>query len=99
MSQVTLSSFEMIIAFIYGSILSAIYLGILWTSIRLMAKVKHKGLFLFMTAILRLFIFIFGSLVLSQHNAWRFLLIVVGFLVTRLIIVALVKHPHRRLHD
>ena len=94
-----LSSFEIISSFLLGSILSGLYLGLLWFSIRLMTKVQHKVLFLFLSTVLRLVVFICAALYFSQHNAGRFLCIVSGFLITRLVVVAFVKSTKRRLHD
>lgn len=81
---------DIILCLFIGLVLASIYLFMLWHSIKNIAKRKHKGLFLFVTIILRLaflviFVFLFG-----QQNPARVLYIFIGFIITRLFIVSLV---------
>ena len=82
---------QMITCVIYGFCLSLFYLGLLWLTVKSLPKVKHKNLWLFTSAIIRLVLFLSGALLLSQNNPARFLWIVGGFIMTRLILLGLVK--------
>lgn len=75
----------------YGFILSLLYLGLLWFTIKFLTKTKHKGLWLFASGILRLALFLIGAILFSYHNPARFLWIVVGFILTRLVLVSFIK--------
>ena len=92
MISIKLSFDAIIIAFLTGGILSLIYLGLLWYSLKILPKIKKKGLFLFASAALRLFLFLFLAVWLSQNHAGRFLWIVLGFITVRLILLSRIKN-------
>ena len=91
MTNIKLSLDAIFLALTMGGILSVLYLGLLWYSIKLLPKVKRKGLFLFASAVLRLFLFLFLAVWLSQNHVGRFLWIVIGFISVRLIILSFIK--------
>ena len=95
MTNVKLSLDAILMALTMGSILSFIYLGLLWYSLKLLPKIKKRGLFLFGSAVLRLFLFLFLAVYLSQNHAGRFLWIVIGFVTTRLILLSFIKNKRR----
>lgn len=82
---------QIVFCLIAGLILSVIYLGLLWLTIRHLAKSTHQGLLLFLSAVLRIALFLTGAILLSQHNPARFLWIVVGFIMTRILLVGFIK--------
>ena len=75
----------------YGLFLSLIYLGLLWFTIKSLNKTKHKGMWLFASGVLRISLFLFGAILFSQNNPARFLWIVAGFIITRLLLVSRIK--------
>ena len=95
MESIKLSYSAIFTAFVIGGVLSTLYLGLLWYSIKLLPKIKKRGLFLFGSAVLRLFLFLFLAVFLSQNHAGRFLWIVVGFITTRLILLSFVKNKRK----
>ena len=78
---------EMGICLLIGAIVSVVYMYLLWETVRLLPRVKHNGFFLFFSAVLRIFLLIFGMLLLSDENAGRFILIFCGFIIFRLFIL------------
>ena len=95
MESIRLSYSAILITFVLGGILSILYLGLLWYSVKLLPKIKKRGLFLFISAALRLFLFLFLAVYLAQNNVGRFLWIVIGFMVTRLILLSFIKNKRR----
>ena len=95
MESIKLSYSAILNAFVIGGILSTIYLGLLWYSVKLLPKIKKRGLFLFCSAVLRLFLFLFLALYLSQNHAGRFLWIVIGFITTRLVLLSFIKNKRK----
>ncbi len=83
--QMSLS--DMGICLLIGAIVCVIYMYLLWETVHLLPRVKRKGLFLFISAILRIFLLIFGMLLLSNEHAGRFILIFCGFVIFRLFIL------------
>ena len=83
--QMSLS--DMGICLLIGAIVSVIYMYLLWETVRLLPQVKLKGLFLFSSAVLRIFLLIFGMLLLSGESAGRFIIIFCGFVISRLFIL------------
>ena len=90
--NVSLPFSAILTALIMGTLLSVLYLGLLWYSLKLLPKIKKRGLFLFASAALRLFLFLFLAVYLAQNHAGRFLWIVIGFIVTRLILLSFIKN-------
>ena len=95
MENIRLSYHAILIAFIMGGILSVLYLGLLWYSVKLLPKIKKRGLFLFASAAVRIFLFLFLAIYLARNHAGRFLWIVVGFITTRLIVLSFIKNKRR----
>ena len=83
--QMSLS--DMGICLLIGAVVSVIYMYLLWQTVHILPRVKQKGLFLFTSAILRIFLLIFGMLLLSNEHAGRFILIFCGFVIFRLFIL------------
>lgn len=86
-----LSWIQIIGALITGAVLCVIYLGLLWKTLQLLPKVKNKGNVLFFSAVIRLFLLIFVAFYFSYENGARFLLIFIGFFITRLIVLKYTK--------
>ncbi|MDR2902265.1 MAG: hypothetical protein LBU87_04075 [Lactobacillales bacterium] len=82
---------DIIIALIIGGILAGIYHYLLWMTVIHLKKVKKKGLLLFASGIGRIFLLIFTALVFSNDNAGKFLFIILGFLIVRLVILRFFK--------
>ena len=95
MINVSLPFSAILISFIMGAVLSVLYLGLLWYSVKLLPKIKKRGLFLFASASVRLFLFLFLAVYLAQNHAGRFLWIVIGFITTRLILLSFIKNKRR----
>ena len=95
MESIKLSYLAVLTAFMMGGILSVLYLGLLWYSLKLLPRIKKRGLFLFGSAVLRLFLFLFLAVYLSQNHAGRFLWIVIGFISIRLILLSFIKNKRR----
>ncbi len=96
MLNIKLSLGEIFGALLMGGILSLLYLGLLWYSLKLLPKIKKRGLFLFGSAVVRLFLFLFFAIWLSQDHAGRFLLIVIGFIGMRLILLSRIKNKRQK---
>ncbi len=93
-----LTIWQIIICITFGAILASVYLCLLWQTIRLLPRVKKKGLFLLISAIFRLALLIVLAVFASQNNVGKFLCIIVGFIITRLILVGKFKeHIKERL--
>jgi len=89
--MLNLSLWQILIFMGIGAILAAAYLCLLWQTIRLLPRLKKKGLFLMASAVIRITLLLVLSILLSQHHAGKFLSIVVGFIVTRLILVGIFR--------
>jgi len=87
---------QILICLLTGFVLSIIYLGLLWITIRLLAKTRHKGMLLLLSAAIRITIFFTGAILLSQHNPARFLWIVFGFIITRIFFVSRIKLKEKK---
>ena len=95
MESIRLSYSAILIAFMTGGILSVLYLGLLWYSLKLLPKIKKRGLFLFGSAVLRLFLFLFLAVYLSQNHVGRFLWITIGFITMRLFLLSFIKNKRK----
>ena len=78
---------DMGICLLIGAVVAIVYMYLLWETVRILPRVKRKGFFLFFSAVLRIFLLIFGMLLLSGDSAGRFILIFCGFLIFRLFIL------------
>ena len=74
-----------------GFALCIIYTWLLWLTVKKLTHVQHKGLFLLGSAVVRILLFIIPAIYLSQHDVSCFLFIVIGFILSRFIIVSQVK--------
>ena len=96
MTSIKLSLDAILLALAMGGILSLIYLELLWYSLKLLPKIKRKGLFLFASAAIRIFLFLFLAISLSQNHAGRFLWIVIGFVSVRLFLLSRIKNKGQK---
>ena len=80
-----------------GLFICVIYLWLLWVTVKKLAKTKHPIL-LFLISLIGRFALLFGlALFFAQQNPARFLWIMIGFIISRLFFVSLVKS--RRKND
>lgn len=82
---------DMGMAFGMGVILGMVYMYLLWMTVQTLPKVRHKGIFLFISAVLRIFLLIFGAIALSQNHAGRFIIIFCGVISLRLFVLRFTK--------
>lgn len=82
---------DIIASLAVGMILSLVYFYLLWQTISILPRVKKKGLLLFSSGALRIFLLIFVALAFAADNPGRFILIVIGFILTRIIILKIAK--------
>lgn len=75
-----------------GVALGLAYLIILYKTLLYLPKVQKKGNFLFISAVIRIFLVIFVALYFSYDNGARFLLIFIGFIITRIIVLKYIKN-------
>lgn len=87
----SLTSLQIFWAILTGVILALIYLFLLWRTLLYLPKIKNKGSFLFLSGVIRLFLLIFVAMYFSFENGARFILIFVGFFLTRLVVMKYVK--------
>ncbi|MBR4927222.1 MAG: hypothetical protein IKY98_02730 [Alphaproteobacteria bacterium] len=78
-------------ALLTGIILGIVYLFLLWQTLLKLPSIKQKGLFLFLSAAIRLTMLIFVALHFSYESGGRFLIIIIGFILTRLVVTKYVK--------
>ncbi|MDY6407674.1 MAG: ATP synthase subunit I [Pseudomonadota bacterium] len=74
-----------------GAICGLLFMYLLWRTVQLLPRVKHKYLFLFVSKVLRIFLLLCVMILFSNHHAGRFLTIFCGFLIVRLIILRFVR--------
>ena len=91
MNTTTISLNDFYNFMLIGAVLGIIYLFLLWQTISILAHAKKRNLVLFISAALRIFLLIFISLVFSGQNLTHFLTIMCGFLLTRTILLKLLK--------
>lgn len=88
----TLTLTDLFLTLGIGVATGIVYYVLLWYSLKLLPKVKQRGLFLFASAAFRIFILILTALYFSHDHAGRFLLIIIGFILTRVVCLNVVKH-------
>lgn len=86
-----LTILQILLSLIAGLGLGLIYMYLLWKTVLYLPKATHKGRFLFISAVLRIFCLIFFATFLSFGEASRFLLIIIGFIIARLLVERQVK--------
>jgi len=82
-----MSAGEMGTALLIGAACSIVFMYLLWETIQLLPRVKHRGLFLFVSMALRIFLLLAVMILFSGENAGRFILIFCGFVIMRLFIL------------
>lgn len=87
----TLSIEQILMSFGIGVIIGFIYLFLLWQTLLKLPSIKRKGNFLFISAVIRLSLLIFTAIYFSFDSGARFLLIIIGFIIARIIAVKYVK--------
>ena len=80
---------EMGCCLLTGGICAIVYLYLLWKTVRLLPSVKRKGLFLFVSMVLRLVLLLAVMLLFSGKKPGPLLVICCGFVVVRLFILRL----------
>lgn len=65
--------------------LAAVYLYLLWQTIKVLPRVRHKQLFLLASKIIRIALLLFPMVVLARHSAAKLLIIFAVFWLTRTI--------------
>ncbi len=91
MNTTTISLNDFYNFMLIGAALGIVYLFLLWQTISTLARAKKKNLVLFISAALRIFLLIFVALVFSGQNLSHFLIIMCGFLLTRIILLKILK--------
>ncbi len=91
MNTTTISLNDFYTFMLIGAALSVVYLFLLWQTISTLARAKKKNLVLFISAALRIFLLIFVALVFSGQNLSHFLIIMCGFLLTRIVLLKILK--------
>ncbi|MBR5129990.1 MAG: ATP synthase subunit I [Alphaproteobacteria bacterium] len=86
-----LSICQILISLGIGIVIGLIYLFLLWQTLLKLPSVKRKGNFLFLSAIIRLTLLIFCAIYFSFDSGARFLLIIIGFIMARIITLKYVK--------
>lgn len=92
----SLTTSDIISALAIGIILSLLYFYLLWQTISILPRVKKKGLLLFSSGALRIFLLIFVALAFAADNPARFLLIFIGFILTRIILLKIAKPSFKK---
>lgn len=86
-----LTVLQLVLSLLTGLGLGLVYMYLLWKTVLYLPKAVHKGRFLFISAALRIFFLIFFATVFSFGEASRFLLIIIGFIIARLLVERRVK--------
>lgn len=87
MTNYELSWGFILFSFLSGIVLSCVYCTLLWYSIKKLPNVKHKGLFLFLTSIFRLVIFVSVATFFGMKHPAYLLCMIITFAMTRFLIV------------
>lgn len=87
MTELKLSWDLILWAVLCGVVLGCVYCAFLWYSVRKLPQVKHKGLFLFLSSVLRLVLFISIAIFLAVRHPALLLCMFATFVITRFIIV------------
>jgi F1F0 ATPase subunit 2 len=75
-----------------GILLSLVYFSLLWYSLKVLPNMKRKGLFLFVTSLIRLVIFLTVAILLAKDGHMKLIWMVLAFIVTRLCLVKFLKN-------
>lgn len=93
MTQIKLSWDLLVLAALCGVVLSCVYCALLWYSVQKLPKIKHKGLFLFISSALRLILFVVVAFFLAIHHPALLLSMLATFVITRFVIVKIKGAP------
>lgn len=96
MNQITLTGTDIAVSLAIGFVLCLVYFYLLWQTIGVSRKSSRPGIILFLSATLRIFLLIFISLVFSQNNVGKFLLIFCGFFLTRVVLLKIMKPSFKK---
>ena len=86
-----LTVLQTLLSLFIGLGLGLVYMYLLWKTVLYLPKAAHKGRLLFISAVLRIFFLIFFATILSFGETSRFLLIIIGFIIARLLVERQVK--------
>ncbi len=75
-----------------GVLLSLVYFSLLWYSLKVLPNMKRKGLFLFVTSLIRLVIFLVVAILLAKDGHMKLIWMFLAFIVTRLCLVKFLKN-------
>ena len=94
LNSLTLSDFSQYM--IIGFCLALLHLFLLWQTVTLLSKTRKKGIVLFLSSVLRIFLLIFIALACSKQNMGHFLIIMCSFFLTRLFLLKLFKPSFKK---
>ena len=94
LNSLTLSDFSQYM--IIGFCLALLHLFLLWQTVTILSKTRKKGIVLFLSSVLRIFLLIFIALACSKQNMGHFLIIMCSFFLTRLFLLKLFKPSFKK---
>lgn len=95
----TLSVSDLLLMITIGMIAGVLYYLLLWYSLKILPHVKRRGLFLFLSACIRIFMLIFTAVYFANDHAGRFILIIIGFILTRVTCINIIKNQIKNKKD
>ena len=87
---------SLIVALAGGMLLGAIYLAVLWLSVRRLARVRHPGLLMVAGYILRMLLLIGGLYLLGDGQWQSFVAALAGFILVRTLVLRLLGRNDER---
>ena len=94
LNSLTLSDFGQYILIGFG--LALLHLFLLWQTVTILSKTRKKGIILFFSSVLRIFLLIFIALACSKQNMGHFLIIMCSFFLTRIFLLKLFKPSFKK---
>ncbi len=91
-----LTGSDIVISLIVGFVLCLIYFYLLWRTMGIVQKSAHPMMILFFSGALRIFLLIFIALLFAEQNMARLLLIFCVFMLTRFILLKIVKPTFKK---
>jgi F1F0 ATPase subunit 2 len=85
----------MLIAFLAGMLLGAVFFGGLWWTVRKSLASPRAALWVFTSLLLRMGIVMLGFYFVGAHDWRRLLACLIGFVVARFIVIHLTRVPVR----
>lgn len=95
----TLSVSDLLLMITIGMSAGGLYYLLLWHSLKILPRVKRRGMFLFLSAGVRIFMLIFTAVYFANDHAGRFILIIIGFILTRVICINMIKKQIKNKKD